>query len=121
MRVLRERQPRKITDKDKALIISRTFPGGAPPDLEADFPEVLPAASGLMIDEKGRIFVRTYETDGKGGAAVDVFDTSGLYVARFSVPEGEDTIAVRNDKLYVIVRESASGNPLVKRYALVWK
>jgi len=74
-----------------------------------------------MTDEKGRIYVRTYETDGKGGTAVDVFDASGLYVARFFVPEDADTITVRNDKLYAIVKESGSGNPLVKRYALRWK
>jgi sugar lactone lactonase YvrE len=120
MKILREREPRKITDKDKALIIARTFSGAAPPELEAEFPETFPAASALMTDEKGRIYVRTYETDGKGGAAVDVFDPEGFYVARFFVPEGEETATVRNDKLYVYVKESAAGNPLVKRYALKW-
>jgi DNA-binding beta-propeller fold protein YncE len=119
--ILRDREPRKITDEDKAQIIARTFSGAAPPQLEAEFPAYFPAASGLMTDEKGRIYVRTYETDGKGDAAVDVFDAAGLYVARFFVPEDEETVTVRNDELYVLVRESASGNPLVKRYAIVWK
>lgn len=121
MRILKERQTRKITEKDKARIISKTFPGGAPPELEAEFPETFPAASALMIDERGRIYVRTYETDGRGASAVDVFDTDGLYVARFFVPEDEETVTVRNDKVYSLVKESASGNPLVKRYALKWR
>jgi hypothetical protein len=97
------------------------FPTGVPAQIEVTFPETFPAAAGFMTDERGRIYVRTYETDGKGNAAVDVFDAEGLYVARFFVPEGEETVTVRNDKLYVLVRESAAGNPLVKRYALVWK
>lgn len=121
MKILRERVPRKITDQDKARIIAKMFSGTtATPELETEFPETFPAASGLMTDEKGRIYVRTYETNGQGGEAVDVFDAKGLYVARFFVPENEDTATVRNDKLYVLVKESAAGNPLVKRYALKW-
>jgi hypothetical protein len=85
------------------------------------FPDLFPAAAGLMTDDKGRLYVRTYETDGRGGVAMDVFDPAGLYVARFFVPEGEDDVTVRNDKLYSIVNDPASGNPLVKRYALKWK
>jgi hypothetical protein len=121
MKILRDREPRKITERDKARIIARTFSGAAPPDLQAEFPENFPAASDLMTDEKGRIYVRTYETDGKGGEGMDVFDVDGLYIARFFVPEDDETAAVRNNKLYVYVKESASGNPLVKRYALNWK
>jgi len=121
MKILKDREPGKITDKDRARFIAKTFSGPAPAQIEPEFPEFFPAASGLMADEKGRIYIRTYETDGKGGAAVDVFDATGLYVARFFVPEDADTITVRNDKLYAIVKESASGNPLVKRYALRWK
>ena len=121
MRILRDRAPKKITDEDKARIINRTFSGSAPPQLQAEFPETFPAASGLMTDEKGRIYVRTYETDGKGAEAVDVFDAEGLYVARFFVPGDEETVTVRNDKLYSYLKESASGNPLVKRYAIRWR
>ena len=121
MKILRERAPKKITDEDKARIINRTFSGPPPPQLQTEFPETFPAASALMTDEKGRIYVRTYETDGKGAEAVDVFNADGLYVARFFVPEGEEAVTVRNDKLYVLVKESAAGNPLVKRYALKWR
>jgi hypothetical protein len=88
--------------------------------VEAVFPEHAPAAAGFMTDEKGRIYVRTYDTDGHGGAAVDVFDQGGFYVARFFVPANEETVTVLKDKLYSYLKESAAGNPLVKRYALKW-
>lgn len=120
LRILKDRTPKKITDEDKARIINRTFSGSVPPQLQAEFPETFPAASAIMTDEKGRIYVRTFEMDDKGGAAVDVFDPDGLYIARFFVPGDEDTVTVRNGKLYVLVKESAAGNPLVKRYALKW-
>ena len=121
MRIFKDHDPRKLSEQDRAALMKSRFPKGAPAQIEIEFPNQFPAASGLMADEKGRIYVRTYETDGKGGTAVDVFDASGLYVTRFFVPEDADTITVRNDKLYAIVKESGSGNPLVKRYALRWK
>jgi sugar lactone lactonase YvrE len=120
-RIFKDAAVRKITEADRAAILKDRFPTGAMPQLEEIFPENFPCASALMTDEKGRIYVRTYETNGKVDSAVDVFDTGGLYVARFFVPEDEETITVRNDKLYVLVKESAAGNPLVKRYAIVWK
>lgn len=110
----------KVTEKDRATTLKDRFPTGAPAQVEIVFPEDFPAVSGFMTDEKGRIYVRTYETDGKGGAGVDVFDADGSYIARFFVPEHEEPVTIRNDKLYVFVKESASGNPLVKRYALKW-
>jgi sugar lactone lactonase YvrE len=74
----------------------------------------------LLTDDQGRIYVRTCESDGHGGGAVDVFDPSGLYIARFFVPEDDDSIALRADKLYCIATDPASSAPLVKRYALIW-
>lgn len=121
MRISKDRDPRKVTEQDRAAIVKSRFAKGAPVEIGIEFPEYFPAASAFMTDEKGRIYVRTYESDGRGGTAVDVFDASGLYVARFFAPVEEDTMTVRNDKLYCIVKEPASGNPLVKRYALKWE
>lgn len=120
MRIVKDVAARKVTEADRAAILKDRFPTGAPAQVEIVFPENYPASAGLMTDEKGRIYVRTHDTDGQGGAAVDVFDPEGLYVARFFVPEDEETITVRNDKLYSYLKESAAGNPLVKRYALKW-
>ncbi len=120
LRIVKDHTPRKITAKDRDKLIAASFPEGVPPQIKIEFPESFPAASGFMTDEKGRIFVRTYETDGEAGAAMDVFSPDGLYIARFFVPENEDAETVRNDRLYTIVKESESGNPLVKRYALKW-
>ncbi len=121
MKVFKDHDPQKFTAKDREKIIKSRFPATVPPQLELVFPDFFPAASGFMTDDKGRIYVRTYETDGRGGVAMDVFDPAGFYIARFFVPEGEDDVTIRNDKLYSIVSDPASGNPLVKRYALKWR
>jgi hypothetical protein len=121
MKIIKDRDPQKITEKDRDKFIIARFPSGAPPQFEIQTPEYFPAASGFMTDDNGRIYIRTYDTDGRIGVAMDVFDADGLYVARFFVPEDEDTVTVRNDKLYSIVKDPASGNPLVKRYTLKWK
>jgi hypothetical protein len=121
MKVFKDHDPQKFTAKDREKIIKSRFPTTVPPQLELVFPDFFPAASGFMTDDKGRIYVRTYETDDRGGVAMDVFDPAGFYIARFFAPEGEDDVTIRNDKLYSIVNDPASGNPLVKRYALKWK
>jgi hypothetical protein len=121
MKIIKDRDPQKFQEKDRDTLIKAWFPGGAPPQFEIQTPEYFPAASGFMTDDRGRIYIRTYDTDGCGGVAMDVFDAEGLYVARFFVPEDEDSVDVRGDKLYSIVKDPTSGNPLVKRYALKWK
>ena len=121
MKIIKDHDPQKFTAEDREKIIKSRFPSGAPPQFEIQTPEYFPAASGFMTDDKGRIYVRTYESDGRGGVAMDVFDPAGFYIARFFVPEGEDDVTVRNDKLYSIAKDPASGDPLVKRYALKWK
>ncbi len=121
MKIIKERDQQRFSDKDRDKFIKSRFPGGVPSQIKLQFPDYFPVASGFMTDEKGRIYVRTYDEDGRGGVAMDVFDPAGLYIARFFVPEDEDSAAIRNDKLYSIVKDPASGNPLVKRYALKWK
>ena len=121
MRIIKDVPIKRISQADRDAFMKDRFPTGAPAQIEVVFPETFPAAAGFMTDENGRIYIRTYEMDEKGHAAVDVFDAAGLYVARFDVPEDEETVTVRSDKLYVLVRESAAGNPLVKRYALKWR
>ena len=123
MKIVKDHAPRRLTAKDREEHLKRRFPKGFKPlpGEELVFPKVFPAASAFMADETGRIYVRAYDTDGRGGEAVDVFDPEGLYVARFFVPWNEKTVAVRGGKLYCLIRESESGYPLVKRYAMNWK
>ena len=121
LKIFKERDRRKFTAGDRESFIQSRFPKGAPAGIELEFPEYFPAASAFMTDDKGRIYVRTYETDERGRAAVDVFDKAGLYIARFFVPQNEETVTVRGGKLYGYIQESESGNPLVKRYAITWK
>jgi len=121
LKIFKDRDRRKFTEKDRESFINSRFPKGAPPGIALEFPDDYPAASGFMTDDEGRIYVRAYETDEAGRAAIDVFDAAGLYIARFFVPHNEETVTVRGGKLYSYVLESESGNPLVKRYAITWK
>lgn len=85
------------------------------------FPETFPPLVSLKTDEKQRVYVKTYETDDRGNAVYDVFDSEGRYVCRFSHPDNENLFAVRNDEAYFFLKEDAEGLPLIKRYQLIWK
>lgn len=72
----------------------------------------------FALDEKGRIYVRTWEKALDGvGFIYDVFDEEGKFLARFSL---EGTLhAVKNDKLYTIA-EDEEGYEVAKRYEILW-
>jgi hypothetical protein len=75
----------------------------------------------MFLDDQDRIFIQTYEKDGRGGLFYEVFDPEGRYISRFSFPEKEEAVVVKKDKLYSMVRDSKEGILLVKRYSLTWK
>jgi hypothetical protein len=85
------------------------------------FPSDFPPIVSFRTDEKGRVFVRTYETDTQGNVFFDVFDPEGRYICRFSHPDKEKLFAVRNDEAYFLIQENEEGLPLIKRYQLLWK
>jgi hypothetical protein len=85
------------------------------------FPAVYPPVYYFVGDEEGRLFAQTYEKDDKGWLLFDVFDADGRCITRFSLPKDESVLAVRKNKLYVMIQEDAEGRPLVKRYAMEWK
>jgi hypothetical protein len=85
------------------------------------FPSDFPPIVSFRTDEKGRVFVRTYETDAQGNVFFDVFDPEGRYISRFPHPDQEKLFAVRNDEAYFLIQENEEGLPLIKRYQLLWK
>lgn len=121
MKITVARPPRKMTDKDKEIITRKNFPEGGPAAFTLDFPDVYPAASTLLADEKGRIFVRTYDVNEAGDTAVDVFDAGGLYIARFFLSEDLTMAAAAKDRLYCYGNDPESGNPVVRRFILKWR
>lgn len=118
-RIVKDYDPVKIKDADKERLTKRYFPRGDPLRLKIEFPKYYPAVAGLVSDDQGWIYTRTYEKDGQGGVYYDVFNQEGHYIARFSLPENERVVVIKKKKLYCMVRESEDGIPLVKRYRVV--
>ncbi len=85
------------------------------------FPSDFPPIVSFRTDEKGRVFVRTYEMNMQGNIFFDVFDAEGRYICRFSHPDREKLFAVRNDEAYFLIQENEEGLPLIKRYQLLWR
>jgi hypothetical protein len=121
-RIIKEYRPVRIApEARKALTEELTGGEPVPPGMSISIPAFYPPVDRFIADEDGRLFVRTYERDGRGGVWFDAFDPDGRFVTRFLFPESERAVAVRKGRLYAIVDEDESGVPLIKRYALDWK
>ena len=122
-RIAKDFDPVKIAAAEKERLIqdyTRGLPAGFP-SITFEFPTSLPPINNMFLDDQDRIFIQTYERDGRGGLYYDVFDPEGRYVSKFPFPEKEEAVAVKKDKLYSMFRDSKEGVLLVKRYALAWK
>ena len=87
-----------------------------PPDTK--IPEFHPAFHVFVVDDAGRIYVRTWERTENGELFYfDVFDAEGKYVTRF--PFHVTPKVIKNDKFYT-VEEDEQGFHLVKRYRIQW-
>jgi hypothetical protein len=118
--IIKDYTPRKITADEQKKLLKERY-GDAPPQITFAFPETYPPVENFIGDDEGRLFVKTYETDGKGGLWYDVFDTEGRCITRISLPAGEMAFVVKKGKLYTLIQEDEDGNPIVKRYAMEWK
>ena len=117
-RIKKDHEDIKVTKADKDRFL-KTQPQSFRDRFRIEFPEYYPVCSRQRVDEKNRIYIRTYAKDSKGNHIVDEFDSEGRYFSRFSFPEEERFYAVRNEKIYCIA-ENEDGVPLVKRYAIEW-
>ena len=87
------------------------------------FPNYFPAFRDISVDEKGRIFLRTYEKvkDKENFFFFDVFDSEGKYIAKIPMLVSLNRPFVwKNNKLYTI-EEDEDGFQFVKRYKVTWK
>ena len=92
-----------------------------PPKFKVVIPENYSAFEYFLCDDLGRLYVRTYEEDGKERIRHDVFDNIGRYFVRFFLPKEELAFVVKKDMIYCLVPEDKEGIPLVKRYRLDWQ
>jgi hypothetical protein len=112
--------PIKITDEDKEEILER-MPETGQIDLKKriEFPKYYPAFQNFTLDEKGRIFVRTFEKGKKEGEyIIDIFDSEGYFISQ--MPLKLNPVLWENNKLYA-TEESDEGYIIIKRCKVHWK
>jgi hypothetical protein len=118
-KIVREYDGIKITKKEKEKLIKYSFGNrGVPPDTTMKFPHSYPPLYRFTCDEKGRIFVQTYEKTEDGERNYyDVFDSEGKYIARISLKSRP--LVWKNNKLFTIEKDE-DGFQFVKRYNVRW-
>jgi hypothetical protein len=120
-KIIKKYIPIKITEEEKEQVIKERFggPEGIAPGVKLSWNEHHNAFIYLSIDDKGRIFTRTYEKESeRDGYYYDVFDTEGKYIVK--VPLGARPQSWKKGKLYTI-EEDEEGFQVVKRYKVNWK
>jgi len=118
--ITKEYDPIKITEEDKKEILSRIpETGGLNVKDMIEFSKYYPAFQNFTMDEKGRIFVRTFEKGKKEGEYIcDVFDPEGRFISQF--PLKTNPVLWKNNKLYA-TEESDEGYILIKRFKVSWE
>jgi hypothetical protein len=111
----------KVTQQDIDEMLARmpnVTPGMNVKEMVA-FPEYFPPYQSFVLDDQGRLFVRTF-TKGKvkDEYEIDVFDAEGRFIAQFITKS--DLRLFQKDKAYG-VEETAEGFRVIKRYAVSWR
>jgi hypothetical protein len=123
-KIVKDYDPVKVAGAAKDRLLKDNSPENLPPGYTVQIPGYFPAIYYFIIDDRDRLFVRTYEYEEKADGPwlfYDVFDAEGRYVARFSLPEREMAFIVKKNKLYCMVQENEEGFPQVKRYDMTWR
>lgn len=118
--IQKDYEPQKITEKDIEEILERIPDMGAVNVREMfEFPKTFPPSQSFTLDEDGRIFVRTWEKGKNEDEYIyDVFDTEGVYIARF--PSKMDIRVWKNRKAYSY-EEDEEGFKIIKKYGVRWE
>ena len=116
--IQKEYDPVKVTQKDIDEMLERipNVAGGANIKDMISFPDFFPPYQYFLLDDQGRIYVRTY-TKGKvkGEYVIDVFDPEGRFISQFITKT--DLRLLKAGKAYGI-EESDEGYQMIKRYAV---
>ena len=117
-RILKEYDRVKVTQADIDEMLER-MPNLAPGVNVKDmftFPEVFPPYQVFVLDDQGRLFVRTFtKGKAKGEYLFDVFDADGVFFAQFI--SKADLRVFKAGKAYGI-EETDDGYQVIKRYAV---
>lgn len=109
----------KVTQEDIDEMLERipNVAGGVNIKDMFSFPDFFPPYQNFVLDNEGRMYVRTY-TKGKlkGEYVIDMFDPEGRFIAQFITKA--DLRLIKGGKAYGI-EESAEGFQVIKRYAVL--
>jgi len=117
-KIMKAYDPVKITDAEKQEMIEGST---TPPGYKVKIPEYYNPVYYFVCDDEGRIYVRTFERDSKGGFCLDVFDAEGRNIGKFSLPANELIFVVKKGKVYTTVSKNGQPYSLVKRYSMSWQ
>jgi hypothetical protein len=116
--IQKDYDPVKVTQKDIDEMLERipNVAGGTNIKDMFAFPDNFPPFQYFLLDDQGRMFVRTYtKGKAKGEYVIDVFDPEGRFVSQFVTKS--DLRFLRAGKAYGI-EENEEGYQRIKRYAI---
>jgi hypothetical protein len=125
-KIVREYEPVKVTEEDKKIYMKRSLPPGTSGPPKHPCPSVHAAFRSFFIDDRGRLFVQTWERTSDGRQDIhDVYDSQGRFFGRIALNVHPDFInpiprVLKNNKLYA-VESDEEGYEVVKRYSVTWK
>lgn len=112
-KITKEYDAVRVTDAEKEEENSN-----APSYVSFDFPDTHSAFQSILVDEEGRIFVKTWNKENsRKGFYYDIFDSQGRYTAKIFFEAMPSLF--KNHKLYAI-EEEEGGFQVVKRYGMTW-
>ncbi len=117
-KIMKEYNPRRITEKDKKEMINYRYKGKVPP-YKLLFDEYFPSFRRLRCDDEGKIYVQTYEKDKNDRVFWDVFDREGRYITKFSLSKREIIFDIKKNHMYS--KSDLREAPFVKRYRINWE
>jgi hypothetical protein len=121
-RIVKETRPRAITEAERDGYRDK-HADALKFGMQLSFRDRFPEFSGVFFDDKGRLFVRTYErADGRPDSFIyDVFAPDGVYESKVAVPATLDRNSVWKDGRIYTVESDEGGLPLIMRHKVVWK
>ena len=128
-RIKKDERPEPITQKDKSSLIDRYLERQDKSNREIKltrnevkkayiFPKFKPFFSWMMLDNKGRIYVKRFKLYNSENRSeiFDLFNEKGYYIYRIKMPF--PSRLVRNGCIYRIEQDQDTDYPKVKRYKI---
>lgn len=114
MKIIKDYTPVDIKEEDIKKELKNNH---IPQDQNVNFPKYYPPFQFFIIDDKDRIYVKTYREAENGGYYYDIFDFSGKYMA--SIVLKTTPRLIKRDRLYSI-EENEAGIQGLRRYKITW-